>query len=44
LNGIGDLTGELMRYAINKIGAGEPEKAISICHFMQQIHEGRTYP
>ncbi|KAG2186086.1 hypothetical protein INT43_002524 [Umbelopsis isabellina] len=39
LNGIGDLTGELMRYAINKIGAGEPESAILVCHFMQQIHE-----
>lgn len=39
LNGIGDLTGELMRYAINKIGAGEPKSAIFVCRFMQQIHE-----
>lgn len=31
-----------MRYAINKIGAGEPKSAIFVCRFMQQIHEGQT--
>ncbi|KAH8549594.1 Translin [Umbelopsis sp. PMI_123] len=39
LNGIGDLTGELMRYAINSIGAGHHDTAISVCHFMQEIYK-----
>lgn len=42
LNGIGDLTGELMRYAINSIGAGHHDAAISVCHVMQEIHKGLT--
>ncbi|CAO3688020.1 unnamed protein product [Umbelopsis ramanniana] len=41
LNGLGDLTGELMRYAINSIGAGHHDTAISVCHFMQEIFKGR---
>ncbi|KAI9279918.1 Translin [Umbelopsis sp. AD052] len=39
LNGLGDLTGELMRYAINSIGAGHHDTAISVCHFMQEIYK-----
>lgn len=41
LNGLGDLTGELMRYAINSIGAGHHDTAISVCHFMQEIYKGQ---
>ncbi|GAB5592474.1 hypothetical protein Unana1_07374 [Umbelopsis nana] len=39
LNGIGDLTGELMRYAINSIGAGHHTAALSVCHVIQEIYK-----
>ncbi|CAG8709770.1 3931_t:CDS:2, partial [Funneliformis mosseae] len=33
--GIADLTGELMRYAINSIGKGDHNRAIQVCQFLR---------
>jgi len=38
--GIGDLTGELMRVAINSIGIGDIEKPFELCSFLRGIHDG----
>ena len=40
LLGIADLTGELMRYAINCVGSGNKEKAFIILHFLRSINDG----
>merc|ERR1712178_337544 len=37
--GLADLTGELMRMAINSVGAGEIDTAFSLCSFMREIHQ-----
>ncbi|CAG8459988.1 9512_t:CDS:2 [Diversispora eburnea] len=40
LLGIADLTGELMRHAINCIGVGDHDRAIKICKFLRDIKSG----
>ncbi|XP_064622836.1 translin-associated protein X-like [Lineus longissimus] len=37
--GIADLTGELMRSAINCVGNGDLDKPFQLCCFMRQIHD-----
>lgn len=36
--GLADLTGELMRMAINSVGAGDTDAAFKLCSFMREIH------
>lgn len=40
LLGIADMTGELMRLAINYIGAGNIVAPVEICQFLNSIHNG----
>ncbi|CAG8483025.1 3075_t:CDS:2 [Acaulospora morrowiae] len=40
LLGIADLTGELMRYAINCIGMGDHNQARKVCQFLRNIKSG----
>ncbi|CAG8751423.1 16862_t:CDS:2, partial [Racocetra persica] len=35
--GLADLTGELMRYAINSVGKGDHDRAIKVCQFLRDI-------
>jgi len=35
--GVADLTGELMRYAINSVGKGNHDLAIEVCRFMRSL-------
>lgn len=37
--GLADLTGELMRMAINSVGAGETDAAFELCTFMRHVHK-----
>lgn len=38
--GIADLTGELMRLAINSVGAGNLDLTFQVCGFFREVHEG----
>ncbi|CAG8784072.1 38230_t:CDS:2 [Gigaspora margarita] len=35
--GLADLTGELMRYAINSVGKGDHDRAIKVCQFLRDM-------
>ncbi|CAB4478972.1 Translin [Rhizophagus irregularis] len=35
--GIADLTGELMRYAINSVGKGDHDRALQVCKFLRSL-------
>ncbi|CAG8766538.1 10157_t:CDS:10, partial [Dentiscutata erythropus] len=35
--GLADLTGELMRYAINSVGKGDHDRVIKVCQFLRDI-------
>jgi predicted translin family RNA/ssDNA-binding protein len=37
LLGVADLTGELMRLAINSIGMGNSAQALDVCHFLRNV-------
>ena len=37
--GVADLTGELMRMAINSVGSGELDTPVEVCQFMRLIHD-----
>ncbi|CAG8621323.1 10842_t:CDS:2, partial [Dentiscutata heterogama] len=38
--GLADLTGELMRYAINSVGKGDHDRVIKVCQFLRDIKTG----
>lgn len=38
--GIADLTGELMRQAINSVGVGDTDKCFELSEFLHEIHNG----
>ena len=40
LSGIADLTGELMRYAINCVGKGDHGRALQVCQFLRNLNNG----
>ena len=39
--GIADLTGELMRYAINCVGKGDHNRALEVCQFLRNLKSGK---
>lgn len=40
LSGVADLTGELMRAAINSIAAGDQSRPVQICEFLTRLYGG----
>ncbi|CAG8457777.1 24797_t:CDS:2 [Gigaspora rosea] len=38
--GLADLTGELMRYAINSVGKGDHDRVIKVCQFLRDMKTG----
>ncbi|CAG8503110.1 18456_t:CDS:2 [Rhizophagus irregularis] len=41
--GIADLTGELMRYAINSVGKGDHDRALQVCKFLRSLKSVSGY-
>ncbi|XP_062851899.1 translin-associated protein X [Trichomycterus rosablanca] len=43
LLGVADLTGELMRMCISRVGNGDMETPFKLCNFLRQIYDGFCY-